>query len=339
VPDRVFVTGASGFVGSHVVRQLVAQGASVRVFVRRESVLDALDGLPVAITYGDVREPASVREAVRGCRYVYHVVADYRLWARRPRELYATNVTGTINVLTAAHAEGAERIVYTSTVGALGHEADGQPATEETPATLQMMIGHYKRSKFLAEQEALRLARHGCPVVIVNPSTPVGAWDLKPTPTGQMIVDFLNGRMPGYVETGLNLIDVEDVASGHLLAMARGRVGERYILGHRNLTLERILCMLARVSDRPVPHARIPWAVAFGMACVSTGVAWLTNRPPRVPLEGVRMARKPMFFDAGKAVRELGLPQRPIEEALGKAVRWFRERHDVGNPAMRDNPS
>jgi len=266
---------------------------------------------------------------------VYHVAADYRLWARWPRELYATNVTGTINVLAAAHAEGVERIVYTSTVGALGRAANGQPATEGTPATLEMMIGHYKRSKFLAEQGALRLAGQGCPVVIVNPSTPVGAWDLKPTPTGQMIVDFLNGRMPGYVETGLNLIDVEDVAAGHLLAMARGRVGERYILGHRNLTLEDILRLLARVSDRPAPRARVPWAVAFGVACVSTGIAWLTNRPPRVPLEGVRMARHPMFFDAGKAVRELGLPQRPIEEALAKAVRWFREHRYAGSSPCR----
>ena len=321
----VLVTGASGFVGSHVVRRLVGLGQRVRVLVRRQSVLTALQGLPVEVVTGDVRDAESVRRAVDGCRFVYHVAADYRLWARQSRELYETNVTGTIQVLTAAWRAGAERIVYTSTVGALGVPVNGRPATEETPATLEMMIGHYKRSKFLAEQEALGLARKGCPVVIVNPSTPVGPWDMKPTPTGQMIVDFLRGRMPGYVDTGLNLVDVEDVAEGHRLAMSKGRLGERYILGSRNMTLREILEILARLGGRPMPRLKIPWVVAFGAACVSTGVAWVTGGTPAIPFEGVRMARKKMFFDAGKAVRELGLPQRPVEEALEKAVRWFRD--------------
>ena len=321
----VLVTGASGFVGSHVARGLVRHGERVRVLVRRTSVMAALEGLPVEVVYGDVRDLAAVAAAVAGCREVYHVAADYRLWARRPQELYAANVTGTVTVLTAAHRAGAARIVYTSTVGALGYPVNGRPATEETPSSLATMIGHYKRSKFLAEEEARRLAAGGCPVVIVNPSTPVGAGDLKPTPTGQMIVDFLNGRMPGYVETGLNLVDVEDVAEGHWLAMRRGRVGERYILGGRNLMLAEILEILGRVSGRPVPRVKVPWAVAYAAAWGSTAAAWVTGRPPAIPLEGVRMARKLMFFDAGKAVRELGLPQHSVEEALAKAVRWFRD--------------
>ncbi len=329
--DLTLVTGASGFVGSHLVRKLVARGDAVRILVRRASSLAAVEGLPVEVAYGDVNDAESVRAAVQGCRWVYHAAADYRLWARRPRALYETNVAGTRHVLTAAQAAGVERVVYTSTVGAIGYPANGHSATEETPATLAMMIGHYKRSKFLAEQEALRLVREGCPVVVVNPSTPVGSWDLKPTPTGQMIVDFLCGRMPGYVETGLNLIDVEDVADGHLLAMAKGRIGEKYILGCRNMTLAEIVTTLAALSGRPVPRVKIPWAVAYGVACVSTGIAWVTNRPPAVPLEGVRMARKVMFFDAGKAVRELALPQQSVEEALGKAIRWFRDHHYVPN--------
>ena len=321
----VLVTGATGFVGSHVVRRLVARGDAVRVLVRAQSPRRALDGLPVEVVCGDLRDPDSLSSAMQGCRFVYHVAADYRLWTRQPRELYESNVDGTVNVLTAAQRAGVERIVYTSSVGALGVPTHGRPATEETSASLEMMIGHYKRSKFLAEQEALRLARQGCPVVIVNPSTPVGSWDLKPTPTGQMIVDYLNGRMPGYVETGLNLIDVEDVAEGHLLAMAKGRIGERYILGYRNMALADILEVLARLVQRPVSKTKIPWAVAYGVGWISTGVAWVTNRPPTVPLDGVRMARKYMYFDAEKAVRELGLPQRPIEEALEKSVRWFRD--------------
>lgn len=321
----VLVTGGTGFVGSHIVRKLAARGERVRVLARLGSSRAALDGVPATIVPGNVCDRASVEAAVRGCRAVYHVAADYRLWTRRPRELYQTNVTGTVTVLTAAQQAGVERIVYTSTVGALGYAVHGRPATEETPIALAQVIGHYKRSKFLAEQEARRLARQGCPVVIVNPSTPVGAWDLKPTPTGQMLVDFLNGRMPGYVETGLNLVDVDDVAEGHLLAMAKGRVGERYILGCRNMTLAEILQVLARISGRPAPRMKIPWAVAAGAALLSTAVAWCTNRPPSIPLEGVRMARHQMFFDAGKAVRELGLPQRPVEEALASAVRWFRD--------------
>ncbi len=319
------VTGASGFVGSHVVRKLVDRGERVRVLVRRQSSLRNLQRLPVEVFFGDLNDRGSIEKAVAGCRRVYHVAADYRLWASDPSSLYKVNVEGTRNVLEAAAAARVERIVYTSTVGALGIPHDGTPGTEDSPVSLQEMIGHYKRSKFLAEAEAMAAVKAGVPVVIVNPSTPVGAMDIKPTPTGQMIVEFLNGRMPAYVETGLNLIDVEDVAQGHLLAMEKGKVGQKYILGHRNLRLKEILEMLSRVTGRPSPKVRLPRVVALGLAAVSTGASAVTKRPPRIPWEGVRMAGKHMFFDASKAVRELDLPQRPVEEALTKAVSWFRE--------------
>ena len=320
------VTGATGFVGCHVVRKLLARRERVRVLARRQSPLQVLQGLDVERVTGDLTDRESIRQAIEGCRWVYHVAADYRLWAPDPSVLYQANVEGTRNVLEAARAARVERIVYTSTVGAVGIPHNGAgPGNEATPVALQDMIGHYKRSKFLAEQEAAAAAKGGVPVVIVNPSTPVGSMDVKPTPTGQMIVDFLNGRMPAYVETGLNLIDVEDVAEGHLLAMEKGQVGQRYILGHQNLTLKEILEMLSSVSGLPAPTVRLPRAAALGLAAVSTGLSYLTKRPPRIPLEGVRMAGKKMFFDSSKAVRELGLPQNPVEEALTKAVAWFRQ--------------
>ena len=324
------VTGATGFVGSHVVSQLVKRGEKVRVLVRAESPRKNLDGLPVEFSVGDLTDRKSLVKAMTGCRRVYHVAADYRLWTPDPSVLYHNNVIGTRNVLEAAREAKVERMVYTSTVGALGHAHNGAAsvghgANEETPVSLEDMIGHYKRSKFLAEAEVMAAARSGLPVVIVNPSTPVGSRDVKPTPTGQMIVDFLNGQMPAYVETGLNLIDVEDVAAGHLLAMERGQVGQRYILGNSNVALKEILGILAKVSGRPAPTVRLPHAVALGVAAVSTWSSRLTGKPPRIPLEGVRMAKRKMFFDSSKAVRELGLPQGSIEEALAKAVEWFRK--------------
>ncbi len=320
------VTGATGFVGSHVASKLAGRGERVRVLVRRQAALKNLEGIPVEACAGDLTDPASLRRAMAGCRRLYHVAADYRLWAPDPAELYRNNVTGTRNVLEAAREAGVKRIVYTSTVGALKCPGNGHPSGEEAPVELQEMVGHYKRSKFLAEQEVLAAARGGLPVVIVNPSTPVGPRDVKPTPTGQMIVDFLNGRMPAYVDTGLNLIDVADAAEGHLLAMEKGRVGERYILGHRNLTLKEILEMLARVTGLPAPQVQMPIGVALGWAALSTGWSALTRRPPRVSWEAVRISQKRMYFDSSKAVRELGLPQRPVEEALAAAVDWFR-RH------------
>ncbi|MBI3322280.1 MAG: NAD-dependent epimerase/dehydratase family protein [Candidatus Omnitrophica bacterium] len=318
------VTGATGFVGGHVAARLVRRGERVRVLARKKSVLKNLEGLPVEVHTGDLTDAESLRRAMAGCRRVYHVAADYRLWAPDPAELYRNNVAGTRLLLEAAREARVERVVYTSTVGALKCPENGTPSTEQTPVDLQDMVGHYKRSKFLAEQEVLAAARAGLPVVIVNPSTPVGPRDVKPTPTGQMIVDFLNGRMPAYVDTGLNLIDVEDAAEGHLLAMEKGQVGQKYILGHRNLTLKEILEMLSRITGLPAPRARMPMAVALGFAAVTTGWSVITRRPPRVSLEAVRISRKKMYFDASKAVRELGLPQRPVERALSGAVDWFR---------------
>ena len=345
------VTGATGFVGSHIVSQLLARGEKVRVLVRSSSSTKNLLGMEVETVRGDLTDRASLKAAMAGCRRVYHVAADYRLWAPDPSTLYLNNVVGTRNVLEIAHEAKVERMVYTSTVGALGHARNGHghgapapqhflgsgdgaasvSANEETPVTLEQMIGHYKRSKFLAEAEVMAAARAGLQVVIVNPSTPVGSRDVKPTPTGRMIVDFLNGRMPAYVETGLNLIDVEDVASGHLLAMERGQVGQRYILGHRNLSLKEILAILAKVSGRPAPTLRLPHVVALGVAVVSTLAAQVTRRPPAVSWESVRMSKKKMFFDSSKAIRDLGLPQGSIEEALSKAVHWFRKNGYVGD--------
>ena len=250
------VTGATGFVGSHVVRRLLSRAETVRVLVRKNSSLKNLQDLQVEMATGDLTDRESLRRALKGCRALYHLAADYRLWAPDPASLYRTNVMGTRAILEEAGLANVQRVVYTSTVGALGIPSNGNPGNEATPVSLQQMVGHYKRSKFLAEQEAFGAVKRGCPVVIVNPSTPVGSWDVKPTPTGQMIVDFLNGRIPGYIDTGLNLVDVEDVAEGHLLAMEKGKVGERYILGSRNLLLKEILEMLARVSHRPAPRLR-----------------------------------------------------------------------------------
>jgi dihydroflavonol-4-reductase len=321
------VTGGTGFIGGRLVRRLVQRGDSVRVLARPASRRDLLGDLAIEYVEGDLRDPESLRAAVRGCRRVFHVAADYRLWAPRPAELYESNVEGTRHVIEAAMAAGVERIIYTSSVGALGLPADGSPGAETTPVTLDDMMGHYKRSKFLAEQEALRLAAAGAPVVLVHPSTPVGPGDAKPTPTGQMIVDFLCGRMPAFVDTGLNLVHVDDVAEGHLLAAERGRVGEKYILGHCNMTLREILDLLGALTGRPSPRREIPIGVALAAGYVSQW--WsdhVSRRPPRVPLEGVRMARKRMFFNAAKAVRELGMPQTPIDQALAEAVGWFREQ-------------
>jgi dihydroflavonol-4-reductase len=322
------VTGGTGFVGSHVSRRLLVEGVAVRVLARPQSSLRNLEGLAVEVVYGDLRQPETLAPAVRGCRWVYHVAADYRLWCRDPGEMYRANVEGTAALLSAVRAAGdVERVVYTSTVGALGLPSGGEPGNESTPVSLDDMVGHYKRSKFLAEQEALRFAGEGLPVTLVHPSTPVGPGDARPTPTGQMIVDFMNGRMPAYVDTGLNLIAVEDVAEGHLLAAARGRVGEKYILGHRNLTLREILEILGEILGRPAPRARMPYAAALALAHVDQWVEGrLLRREPRIPLEGVRMAAKKMYFDATKAVRELGLPQTPVEDALARAARWFADQ-------------
>jgi dihydroflavonol-4-reductase len=319
------VTGGTGFVGANVVRELLAAGATVRVLARPRGDRRVLEGLPVEIAEGDLTEPATLARALAGVRTLFHVAADYRLWAPEPAALYRTNVEGTRALLAAAAEAGVARVVYTSTVGALGIPGNGVPGTEDTPVSLADMVGHYKRSKFLAEQVALAFAGRGLPLVVVNPSAPVGAWDVKPTPTGQMIVDFLRGRMLGTLDTGLNVVHVRDVARGHLLAAERGRVGERYVLGHENLSLAAILDVLADLTGRPAPRLRVPYAVAWcGAACLE-GVARMTGRPPAVALTAVRMARKRMFFSPAKAVRELGLPQTGARAALAEAVRWFVE--------------
>lgn len=318
------VTGGTGFVGTHVVRALLAQGRPVRCLVRSRSPRGNLEGLSVDIVEGDLNDPPSLTRALSGVSTLYHVAADYRLWTRDPRELYRTNAQGTDNILKAASEARVERVVYTSSVAALGLKEDGASSDETTPVERSRIIGHYKKSKYDAQQIAEGWAARGLPVVIVNPSTPIGERDIKPTPTGQMIVDFLNRRMPAYVDTGLNLIDVRDVAAGHLLAAEKGRVGERYILGHRNMALKEILDTLARLTGLPSPSLRLPHWIPLTVAAADTALSRWTGRAPRVSLESVRMSTHRMFFDAGKAVRELGLPQTPVEEPLSRAVAWFR---------------
>ena len=322
------VTGSTGFVGSHVARLLVERGDRVRLLVRQSSRVENLAALDVRLAerfVGDLADPASLREAVRGCDALYHVAADYRLWARDPQELYRANVEGTRQLMTAARDEGLTRILYCSTVGALGIPHDGSPGNEETPVSETDMIGHYKRSKFQAERVVQQFADAGLPAVIVNPSTPVGEQDLKPTPTGRIIVDFLNRRLPAYVDTGLNLVDVRDVAAGMLLAAEHGVPGQRYILGNENFTLKQMLDLLAEITGLPAPKVQMPYGVAWlAVGLENMIVSGLLRRTPAHPFEGVKMARHKMFFDPSKAVRELGLPQSPVRAALSRAVDWFR---------------
>ncbi|HET9597739.1 MAG TPA: hopanoid-associated sugar epimerase [Anaeromyxobacteraceae bacterium] len=324
---KVLVTGATGFVGANVARALLSRGEEVRVLARATSSLGNVEGLPVELARGDLRDADAVRRAVRGCRRVFHVAADYRFWARDPDELYRSNVDGTVHVMEACLAEGVERVVYTSTVGTIGLSALPRPCDEATPLAPGQVTSHYKRSKIEAERAALALVPRGLPLVVVNPSAPVGPWDAKPTPTGQIIVDFVRRKLPAVVDTGLNVVHVRDVAEGHLLAAERGRVGERYILGHRNMTLLEILRELSELTGLAAPRVRLPYAVAWAAGAVSTALSdWVTHRPPAVALEAVRMARRRMFFDAGKAVRELGLPQTPVREAFTDAMSWFEEK-------------
>jgi dihydroflavonol-4-reductase len=319
------VTGANGFVGSHVARMLVERGERVKILVRPQSSLKALEGLPVEKVYGDLRDPKSLERAVQGTGRVFHVAADYRLGVSNPQEIYDANVAGTRNLLEASSRAGVRRIVVTSSVATIAVNRGDSLPNEATEARLEEMIGHYKRSKFQAEKEALRAAHEGMPVVVVNPTTPVGPGDWKPTPTGRIIVDFLNGRMPAYVETGLNWVPVEDVAVGHWTAAERGRVGERYILGGRNMLLKEVLDALAQISGRPSPRVRIPHAFAMAAGYADQVFSRILNRQPRIPLEGVRMARHKMFVDCSKAADELGFKAGPVEAALGRAVSWYEQ--------------
>ncbi len=315
------VTGASGFLGWHVARLLTEQGHRVRALCRTTSQIRELC---VEQVCGDLRDAASLASAVQSCRRVYHVAADYRLWSKNPADLYAANVEGTRNLLAAAERAGVERIVYTSTVGCIGM-TPGEIGNEDSPVSIAGMTGHYKRSKWLAEQVALEKARAGLPVVIVNPTAPIGDHDWKPTPTGKIIVDFLANRLPAFVDTGLNLVDARDVAQGHLLAAEKGTPGERYILGCENLTLEHILVRLAKLAGKPAPKVKLPYAIAYAVGVVSTGLAHLTGKEPFAPLEGVRMARKKMFVSHAKAARELGFTPGSVDAALQRAIDWFKE--------------
>jgi dihydroflavonol-4-reductase len=324
---KTLVTGGTGFVGANVVRLLLQRGIEVRALVRARSDTRNLDSLDVELVAGDLRDRVSLEAALEGCDTVYHVAAMYALWTSDPQQIYDSNVTGTVNLLEASAAAGVQKIVYTSSVATIGLPKDGTPGTEEVALQPNEVVSDYKRSKYLAEQEVLEYARRGLPVVIVNPSFPVGPWDVKPTPSGQTIVNFLRGKIPAYVNTGLNVVDVEDVALGHLLAAEKGRIGERYILGHTNLTLPAMFQLLEQVSGVRAPSIRIPYSLAYLSACVSEFVAnTVTHTPPFVTLAGVKLSRKRMFFDASKAVRELGFPQTSASEALRKAVEWFR-RH------------
>ncbi len=316
------VTGAAGFLGSHVARQLVARGDSVRVLMRPSSTNRAIADLSLEYVTGDLRDPTSLDRAMKDVKRVFHVAADYRLWARRKQDIYDSNVGGTKNLLDAAKRAGVEQLIYTSTVATIAVDRPQLP-NEFTEARLEEMVGHYKRSKWLAEKEALSAAKSGIPVIVAMPTTPVGPWDWKPTPTGKIILDFLNGKMPGYVETGLNFVGVEDCAAGHLLIAEKGKVGERYLLGGENLTLKQMLDALSKITGLPAPKLKIPHGLALGVAYASTVFSRLLGREPSIPVEGVKIARHMMFVDCSRAQRELGFKVGPVAAALERAVRWY----------------
>lgn len=324
---RVFVTGATGFVGSHVARELAAKGAGMRLLVRKSSNLANLSGLPAETAVGDLLQPESLRSAVRGCDAVMHVAADYRLWVRNPEQMYAANVEGTRALLRIAREEGVARVVYTSSVATMGFKSDGTIVDEATPVSLANMVGHYKRSKFMAEQVAMEAAGAGQQVMILNPTTPIGAGDIKPTPTGQIVVDFLKRKFPAYVDTGLNLVDVREVARTHVAVLdpGVGRPGERYILGGENLTLKQILDKMSAITGLPSPKIKVPHGVALVFAIFDENIQGrLLGKEPRATVEAVLMGRKKMFASSVKAQRELGFRVVPVYEALRAAIDWFR---------------
>jgi dihydroflavonol-4-reductase len=327
-----FLTGGTGFIGAHIARALVARGERVRCLVRPNSRLDNLEGLALETVQGDLTDISSLRRALAGCEVVFHCAADYRLYALDPGELYRNNVDGTRNLLQAAAEAHVARVVYTSTVGTLRPNEDGVPATEEAQGTLEQMTGDYKRSKLLAEREVAAWLDRGLPIVTVNPATVVGELDIRPTPTGEIIVDFLNGRMPAYVDTGLNLIDVRDVAAGHLLAAERGEPGRSYLLANQNFTFKELLALLALLTGLPAPRVRLPGWLPVAIAHVEAHLGVWRSGPPRVSLEAAQMARHRMFFDGGRAVRELGLPQSPIAPALARSISWFVEHGYARRP-------
>jgi len=322
---KAFVTGATGFVGSHVARVLAEQGAELRLLVRSNSNPRNIESLKADRVIGDLRDPSSLETAISGCDALFHVAADYRLWIRDPDQMYRSNVEGTRAVLEAARKNRVRRVVYTSSVATMGFTSNGRPADEQSPVSLDRMIGHYKRSKFMAEQLALKAGRGGLDVVVVNPTTPVGEQDVKPTPTGRIIVDFLKKKFPAYVDTGLNLVDATECARGHVAAFEKGRSGERYILGGENLTLKQILDKLAAITGLPSPNIRVPYVLALATGVVDelfTGR--IRRREPRATIDAVRMGRKKMFVSSTKAARELGWKIVPVDHALRRAADWFR---------------
>ena len=322
---KAFVTGATGFLGSHVARVLGEQGADLRLLVRSTSNLRNLEGIQAETATGDLRDSSSLEKGMSGCDTVFHVAADYRLWVRDPAEMYRSNVDGTKAILDAARKHGVRRVLYTSSVATVGFTGNGHPADEDSPVSLADMIGPYKRSKFLAEQLAMEAGGSGMQVVVVNPTTPVGEQDVKPTPTGRIVVDFLKRRFPAYVETGLNLVDVRECALGHVVALEKGRPGERYILGGENLTLKQILDKLGEISGLPSPKVKLPYAFAFATGIVDEAITGrLLHREPRATVDSVRMGKKKMFASCAKAERELGWKIVPVEAALRRAVEWFQ---------------
>ena len=322
---KVFITGATGFVGSHVAQELSRRGAELRILIRSTSKLENLAGLPAETVTGDLLQVDALRSAVSGCDAVMHVAADYRLWVTDPEKMHATNVVGTRELLRIAREEGVRRVVYTSSVATMGFFSDGRLADEATPVSLANMIGHYKRSKYLAEQEAVAAARDGQQVIILNPTTPIGSGDIKPTPTGRIVVDFLNRKFPAYMDTGLNLVDVYEVARTHVHALEGGQSGERYILGGENLTLKQLLDKMSAITGLPSPTVRVPHSVAMAFAVWDQTVTGkLRGREPRATVEAVRMGKKKMFVSSAKAERELGFQVLPVYAALRSAIDWFR---------------
>ena len=322
---KAFVTGATGFLGAHVARVLAEQGADLRLLVRSTSDLRNLEGLKADRVIGDLRSPESIEKAIAGCDTVFHVAADYRLWVRDPEQMYRSNVEGTRALLEAARKNSVRRVVYTSSVATMGFNSNGTVADEDSPVSLADMIGHYKRSKFMAEQIALDAGRSGQDVVVVNPSTPVGEMDIKPTPSGRIIVDFLKRKFPAYVDTGLNLVDATECARGHILALEKGRSGHRYVLGGENLTLKQILDKLAAITGLPSPRVKVPYVMALATGVVDEIVTGrIRGREPRATIDAVRMGRKKMFVSSSKAERELGWRMVPVDAALRRAVAWFK---------------
>ncbi len=323
------MTGASGFIGFHIANELLKRGWDVRCLMRQHKDPQNLTKLGTEIISGDLRDKDSLNKAMQGIDVLFHTAALYSFWIKNIQEMYDSNVLGTQNIFEIAYKNNVQKIIYTSTVGTIGIPHDGTPGNENTPLDPNGFKGHYKVSKYQAEQIALKMSKQGIPIVIVNPTAPMGPNDIKPTPTGKMILDFLQRKMPGYTDTGLNVVDVRDVAIGHILAFEKGKIGERYILGNQNLTLKEILLILSQITGLKSPKIKIPFFILPPLAQINAWWAKLTHTQPRIEPEAIELARKFMFFDSSKAIRELGLPQRPVLETLQDATKWFCEHHQI----------